>query len=87
MLLSIFGAAELTFLLTGRRPEMNMDWVLDYASAAVRCVLVILLTSVAKQALGSWLTVEDKEKYPVAHAINTATTLVLFLTIAYLFLH
>ena len=55
-LLSIIGAAAYARLLTGRPPQANADFLVDYASRVVLCILVIVFTSVTRQATGVWLT-------------------------------
>jgi hypothetical protein len=84
-LIGIFGAAQLAYFLTGRRPTENADWLVDYSSKAVQCVAVIALTSIAKQALGSWLTRDQKIENPYVYTINTISTLIIFGIITYLF--
>lgn len=86
-LLGIFGAAELSYFLTGRRPVENADWLIDYSSKAVQCVAIIALTSIAKEALGHWMTMEERKKHPGLAVLNTFATLVTFLTVTYIFTH
>lgn len=86
-LLGIFGAAQLSYFLTGRRPVENADWLVDYSSKAVQMVAIIALTSIAKEALGHWMTMEERKANPFLAVINTFATLVTFLTVTYVFTH
>lgn len=86
-LIGIYGAAQLAYLLSGRRPAESPDFLVDYAGKAVEVVAVIALTSVAKQALGSWMTKEEKLANPGAYALNSLATIIIFVTISYLFTH
>lgn len=86
-LIGIFAAAELTYFLTGRRPVENADWLVDYSSKAVLMIAIIALTSIAKEALGYWQTPDFRVEHPWLATINTLSTLVIFITVTYVFLH
>jgi hypothetical protein len=86
-LVGIFAAAELSYFLTGRRPTENADWLVDYSAKAVQMVAIIALTSIAKEALGMWMNKEEKLTNPYAYMVNSASTIILFIVVAYVFLH
>lgn len=86
-LIGIFGAAQLSYFLTGRRPAENADFLVDYSAKAVQCVAIIALTSIAKEALGHWMTQAERAKHPFLAVVNTFATLITFLAVAYIFLH
>lgn len=86
-LLGIFGAAQLSYFLTGRRPVENADWLVDYSSKSVQIIAIIALTSIAKEALGHWMTMDERKAHPFLAVVNTFATLVTFLAIIYAWIH
>jgi hypothetical protein len=86
-LASIIGASMLVQALTGHSPKENIDWLLDYASVSVKAVLIIVFTSVFKQATGSWMTKEEKFAHPGLTLLSDVKILVTFLAFVYLFSH
>ena len=84
---AIYGAAQLAYFLTGRRPTENADWLVDYSSKALEMVAIIALTSVAKEALGHWMTKEERAAHPYLATLNTFATLITLLVVTYVFTH
>lgn len=83
----IYGTAQFAYFLSGRRPAESPDFLVDYAGKAVEAIFIIALTSVAKQAWGSWMTLKQKLDHPYAYTISSITTLLTAGLITYIFLH
>ena len=86
-LLATSGSGLLIYAITGHDANENVDGLADYASLSVKSTLIILFTSIAKQALGSWLTKEEKLAHPVYAFASGVLTLVMFLSFVYVFTH
>lgn len=85
----IYGAAELIFFLTGRRPQDNGQWILDYASKFALCAIVIFLVSQFKQAsgTGSWMTKEERFEHPYLATVSDIKVCFSLAVFAYIWLH
>lgn len=86
-LISIAGAAEAIYLLTGHAPKEDVTWLLDYSSRCVVIALAITFTSVAKQAFGNWYTASQLLDRPFLAAVQSAKSLALFLACIWVLLH
>ncbi len=86
-LLSIFGAAKLAYVLTGRQPTENADFVVGAAFRLVTAILVVLMVSITQEQTSSWLSKEEKLEHPINHAIQAATKCFMAGLFAFILLH
>lgn len=86
-ILSVAGAAEMIYLLTGRAPKEDVIWLLDYSSRCVAVALAITFTSVATQAFGHWYPAEQILDRPGLAAIQATKTVVIFVACLYALTH
>ncbi len=84
---SIFGAAELIYLLTGRAPNEDITWLMEYSSRCVAIALAITFTSVSRQAFGHWLRIDQVLDRPIIAGIQAAKSLAVFLACLYVLTH
>jgi hypothetical protein len=86
-LVGIYGSAQLAYFLSGRRPVESPDFLVGYSGKAVEIVYIIALTSIAKQAWGTWMSTEQKIDNPYVYTINTIATFLTAGLVTYVFLH
>lgn len=86
-MLSVAFSAELYYVLTGRRPEENMTWMIDYASRCIVIALAITFTSMARQAFDVWYTKEQLMDRPALAIAHGAKSVVIFLACLYVLTH
>jgi hypothetical protein len=84
-ILSVPLAAFFVYGLTGRAPQENMDWILDFAGRLKIASFVVLFASLARQATGVWLTKEEYLAHPFHATLSHLTKAFYFLFFAWLF--
>lgn len=85
LLFCVWGAGQLDYFLTGRRPMTNADWLVDYSSVAVKSILVILFAAILKQSGSIFLTKEERFKHPFLSMVSDLFTLGAACFFGYLF--
>lgn len=70
-LLSIIAAAYYARFLTGRPPQENADFLVDYASRLVLCIVLIALLSIKREQTGFWMTKAEAFANPEVYKIQT----------------
>lgn len=86
-LASVVGAAYFAYLLTGRAPQDSGSWLVDYSARCIVIALAITFTSAARQAYGSWLTLEQKLAHPGTAAFQSVISLITLLAFLYTLTH
>lgn len=87
-LCSIIFTAQFCYMLTGRSPsDESADYIMGYAQRLVVCVLVIVMTSVFKEATGVWLTKKEKIDNPMTSLIGDVKIMLSAVIFTYIFLH
>lgn len=71
----------------GHALKENIDWLVDYQATSYKCILIVLFTSIFKQATGTWLTKEEKLEHPYLATVGAVTVLLSFFAFIYLFMH
>jgi hypothetical protein len=86
-LLSLIGAGWFAYYLSGRKPMMSADFLVDYGSRVITVALIIVFTSVFSQAQNLWMTLDQKTANPKIAAIHLGATCVFATIVAYCFMH
>lgn len=87
MFFMIWVFAQGAYFLTGRRPQENVDWIVDIARALVVGVCIVLVMEIKRQQTSHWWPAEKLEKYPHIAWSQTVTSCVTFVALVYLFTH
>lgn len=85
--LSVFGTAELYYFLTGRRPEENLMWLVNFSERSIAIALAITFTSMARQAFGIWYRKEDLLDRPILAIAHGVKSVVIFLACLFVLTH
>jgi hypothetical protein len=85
VVIAIWGSGKMVEGLTGNPVKENIDWLIDYQAVAYKCVYIIVLTSIMKQATGSWMTKEEKFTHPYMATVGDIKTTITFLAFVWLF--
>lgn len=83
--MAIWASGKLVEGLTQQPIKENIDWIVDYQGVAYKCIYIIVITSIMKQATGSWMTKEEKFAHPYLATIGDIKTLITFGVFAWLF--
>lgn len=86
-LLSVWLFSKLAYLLTGRKPQENVDWIVGISAGLIRCIFLILVLSIFREQAGSWMTKEEKLAHPDAARTQALVTCVALIVFAYLLTH
>lgn len=86
-MLSVIVTAQMYYLLTGRRPEENMSWLVDFSPRAIAIALAITFTSLARQAFGNWYATEDLLDRPALAIAHGAKSTIIFAICLYVLTH
>lgn len=63
-LLSIWLFSKLAYLLTGRKPMENADWIVGFSFNLVKCVFLIFFIEIYREQTGKWWTDQDLRANP-----------------------
>jgi hypothetical protein len=63
-LLSIWLFSKLAYLLTGRKPMENADWIVGFSFNLVKCVFLIFFLEIYREQTGKWWTDKDLRDNP-----------------------
>ena len=84
--LSIYVLSLSAYWLSGRAPRVNLDWMPELGVNLFKAVCAIVLTSITKEALWGWMTMQSKTKSPWfawARMVVEALTLLLFVWVLF----
>jgi hypothetical protein len=84
-LIWVFGWAA--YLLSGRKPQENSDWLPGLGGNWMKCVLVILACTILCQASGEWMTPAQKILDPNRVKWNAIVQCVAIFSFSYLLSH
>lgn len=86
--LSIFFTSRFCYFVTGREPsDESADYIMAYSQRLVLCVLVVVMTSMFKEATGVWLTKEERIDNPKVAISGDVKILISALMFTYIFMH
>lgn len=87
-MVSVFVTAQLYYILTGRRPEENLMWLVNFSERSIAIALAITFTSMAREAFGTWYTKDEllsmRPAVAIAHGVRS---LVIFVILLYALTH
>jgi hypothetical protein len=86
-LLSIYLLSEFAYLLTGRKPQENADWLVGLGGNLVKCMSLIMVVSVLNQQNGVWLTKEELIANPHLSRDQMVSKCVSLIVFGYLLAH
>lgn len=86
-LLSIYVFAEFAYVLTGRRPTENADWIVGMGGNLVKLVFLIVFVSIERQQTGVWLTKDEQLDSPALAMTQALSKCVTLIVGAYILSH
>lgn len=87
VLLTLPGAKNLVYFLSGREPQESMEWIMDMFGRVNVAALIILFASFARQATGVWMTKEEQFTHPYLATMSKISNAFYFVLFAWLFTH
>lgn len=52
------------YLITGRKPQENVDWIVGVAGNSVKLVILIVFCELIRESTGTWHTKEELIAHP-----------------------
>lgn len=86
-ILSVLASAQFYYILTGRRPEENLTWLLNFSDRAIAIAIAITFTAVARQSFGHWYSKDELLNRPTLAIAHGAKSVVIFLSCLYVLTH
>jgi len=86
-IISIPLLSYFAYFLSGRFPRLNLDFLPEFGFRILQCIVVIVLVSVSRQAVGIWMTKEEQMENPVLAIAQKTSSLALFILWTYVLLH
>lgn len=80
-LISIWLFSKLAYLLTGRKPQENADWIVGFSFTLVKCVFLVFFVEITRQQTGTWYTKAELIANPQlawSQTVSKCVTLIVF---------
>lgn len=84
---AIWLFAKGAYLLTGRKPQENVDWIVGTAGNMVKLVILIVFVEVTREATGNWYKKEELLANPSLAWSQTVSKCVTLFVGAYILSH
>lgn len=85
--ISIPLLSHFAYYLSGYKPKENLDFLPEFGFRILQCIVVIVLVSVSRQAVGIWMTKEEQFENPRLAIAQRVSSLILFILWAYVLTH
>lgn len=83
--LTIPAAAYFVYILTGRAPQENMDYMIDLAGRIQTAAWIVVSASVTREALGNWYTKKEAMENRYIATLSTLSRAFYLLFYAWLY--